>query len=295
MRVLLAFALFGLVAGKEETCPITKWLKEHGEDVFETVVACKDVPMALKEAWASNSKCTHKPTARDRVAMAVWIAIFEMQHLNGTLPDMVKQSKTAEKINDLATTQLISSAHKSLDSFCSHGECNDQGKKLSSVISPCYGSLVCNFMTKFVPFAACKDTFAHYIDTVVNSQMDSACDNEEVVDLHGGHKYYCAEMQADLVYKDMECFIEYKTGGVRGCTPRCVSQWEAMSNKFPKCSKQFLGATEQYYETMRAEMQKLAASATDPNFKEGITRMPKSLASYDDICMKNSGAAKVMV
>jgi len=282
MQLLLALTLLGVAAGKEETCPIIKWLEEHGKDAFETVMECKDVPAALKRA--AESDCRSKPTPRDRVAMVVWSAITAMQHMNGTFPDIVKHSKIAEKIQDFATAQLIASTHKSIGNFCGHPECNYLAKTVSSAIAPCYGSLICSSMTKLVPFAACRDAFQTYLETTTNAQLDSVCDSEEAVGPSPRpsgdgffQKHYCSEINADLMYKDFECFIEYKSGGARGCTPKCLSRWQGMNLRFPGCTQAFARQTQFIYEAMRTMWRTWPSLPRMPTSRMPLSTCPRPL------------------
>jgi hypothetical protein len=279
MRVLLAFALLGLVAGE---CPITKWLEEHGKDVLETVMECKDMPAAIQKV--RDSDCRASPSPKDKVAMAVWYAVTAMEHLNGTLPDLVKHSKVAEKLKDVATMQIIASAHKSVVHSCSQPKCMDDAKAFGGVAGRCYSSLMCNFMTKWVPFKSCQVAFDKYFENSMASQLDSSCMSDHPL-ARMNKTVYCSELKAALMLKDFDCFIEYKSSGAKGCTERCVSLWKKGNERFPTCAKAFGDETTSVFKNLRTMMIEMAKDSTDPGFKKAAENFPASMPTYEDKCL----------
>lgn len=276
MRTLLAFVLLGTASAHD--CPIIDWLKHHGADAFDTIVECKDVPGLIKKS--RESQCKAKSEPMDRVALGLWYAITGLEHMNGTIPDMVQHSEVIAKVKSFAVEKLLSHAHDALSYGCEHDQCKALSKKLQAIVSPCYSSLACNFMTSVLPFGACKDAFEKYMESVMQIVMGSMCDKEELA----GGSYYCAQLSSELMFRDIDCFIEMKqTSGVLAkCTPRCVKLWEGTKDKLPKCSKEFNGMTQKIYESMLTLLKDMSKSATIPM---NIDHMPKSLPSYDDICV----------
>lgn len=295
MRALIAIALLGAVVGDEvvkteDSWPVLDWLKEHGKDVFETVMECKDLPSVFREA--QSSECRATPTPLDAAALVTWKGVSEMEKLNATLPDIFQHHlRMLEKLKSLATMRLIFSTHKSAAKYCEHPQCASLSQKIMAKISPCYASLTCDFLSKFVPFGVCKSAMERYMDGAMGLVMDTFCESDKVrID---GKPLYCAEISSDVMYRDFDCFIEFKSAGVQKCTPKCTQEWQRLQAKSPTCSKIFNDQTTQLYQLMRSTMQSLAEQSNDENFKKALEHMPKTLATYNDVC--NHGAPSLVV
>jgi hypothetical protein len=284
MRVALLFTLLATssaqkaaVVEESHECPVIDWLKKHGADAFDTLLECKNVP----EAWKAfkESGCHAKTGMMDKVSMALWEAITILDHLNGTIPDMVKHSDLAAKVKDDVAKRLIKSSDESLVNWCEHDQCEDMSKKIQAAFSPCYASLTCNFMTSVLPFGECKDVFSKYMSDVMNLYMGSMCNYED----QAGGKYYCAQLNSVLMFRDFDCFVEMKqtSGALAKCTPRCVELWQGTEKKLPKCSKQLLNTNQEMYKAVLTLMEDMSKYSKHPIPTKNL---PKTIPNYDDIC-----------
>lgn len=277
MRALYAFLLLGAAVAHE--CPLMHWLKEHGSDALDTVMECKDVPAAI--AKAQTAQCKPKNGAIDKIAIALWYAVTGLEHMNVTM-----NMQRLDRLKSLAVKKLVADQHDSLVNVCRHEECLEHSKELQAVISPCAASLTCSFMTNLVPFADCKEAYSKYMGSVMDMFSGPLCDTEILED---GKPYYCAQLNSELMLRDVDCFMEMKGvtigAGKPKCTPKCVSIWEGLKAKLPKCSKTFMDMSQQVYEKMVIFMQDLAKSFKDKELAQNIiAKMPKTIPSYEDKC-----------
>jgi len=281
MRSLLALSFLAVVAAHD--CPIkgiVGWLKEHGEEMFETAIECKDIPAIIKKAQ-EHKECYAEKTTADKAAIALWYAITGLEHMNGTAGEFAKHSKVIEKVKSFATQKVIAMAHEGADKFCGNDNCMEQVNEVQSTISSCYASLACTFMGKIVPFGTCKDAMDKYMRSTMNLSIGSMCESDDIQ----GKPYYCAEINSNLMFKDVDCYMEMKTvgQGLGRCTPKCVQEWDALKGKSPKCSKLVTGLTQKIFENVKVLMEDIAKDAKI-DMKKIADNMPKHLPTYDETC-----------
>lgn len=281
MRSLLALSFLAVVAAHD--CPIkgiVGWLKEHGEEMFETAMECKDIPAIIKKAQ-EHKECYAEKTTSDKAATALWYAIAGLEHMNGTAGEFAKHSKVIEQVKSFATQKVIAMAHEGADKFCGNDNCMEQVNEVQSTISSCYASLACTFMGKIVPFGTCKDAMDKYMRSTMNLSIVSMCESDNIQ----GKPFYCAEINSNLMFKDVDCYMEMKTvgQGLGRCTPKCVQEWDALKEKSPKCSKLATGLTQKIFDNVKVLMEDIAKDAKI-DMKKIVDNMPKHLPTYDEKC-----------
>jgi len=278
MRSLLALSFLAVVAAHD--CPIkgiVGWLKEHGEEMFETAMECKDIPAIIKKAQ-EHKECYAEKTTADKAAVALWYAITGLEHMNGTAGEFAKHSNVIEKVKSFAAQKVIAMAHEGADKFCGNDNCMDQVNEMESTISTCYASLACTFMSKIVPLGTCKDAMDKYMRSTMNLSVGSMCESDDLQ----GKPFYCAEVTSDFMYKDFDCYLETTKSGAT-CTPKCVQEWDAFKAKAPKCTKLVTGLTQKVFDNVKVLMEDISKDAKI-DMKKMIDNMPKHLPTYDETC-----------
>jgi hypothetical protein len=289
MRSLLALVLLGAVSAHE--CPIAgiiSWLKEHGEEVLETLDECKDVPSILRNFKQEVKGCYAEKSTADKAALGLWYAITGLEHINGTIGEFVKHSPMIERIKRLATRKSMASTHESVAKMCGSAKCEDKVVAVQSTIASCYASLSCNFMGKLIPFTPCKVAMDKYMKSAMALSMQSMCQSDVV----RGKTFYCSELNQGGMMRDVDCFWERTR--MQECTPKCKKEWTFAKRVAPKCSKVLTDMPEHMMKNVKTMFEDMAKDAKI-DMSDIVKHLPEHLPTYDDKCGQPKELSEVMV
>merc|ERR1711879_927311 len=111
--------------------------------------------------------------------------------------------------------------------LCGKPQCLEISVKSTSGFTDCYVSLICASFEDQV--GECTHVMYEYFDAVLGSQIHKICDKDPI----SGKP--CQAVNFDLMVDDWDCFMQINNP-VKGCTARCLHNWQALRRSNPVCS-----------------------------------------------------------